>query len=186
MSCSNFGILNWDSPTRLPGNANPSSPDVSLASASLITSTNWQGEEPRLRPSTNPHYIADGYHYQPDITSFQHLPGKGKLGPIQCREIEDKLSKGRLPTNCQKGEKILRAIILKAASHHIPSGRHRFKSRFQRDNGKARDDLRSRDSTSPALPEMNDEITRITNEHKRLKWRQLVETLDHKTGPTKL
>ena len=36
------GILNWDSPTRLPGNANPSSPDVSLASASLITSTNWQ------------------------------------------------------------------------------------------------------------------------------------------------
>ena len=26
---SNFGIINWDSPTRLPGNANPSSPDVS-------------------------------------------------------------------------------------------------------------------------------------------------------------
>ena len=42
VSGSNFGILNWDSPTRLPGNANPSSPDVSLASASLITSTNWQ------------------------------------------------------------------------------------------------------------------------------------------------
>ena len=40
VSGSNFGILNWDSPTRLPGNANPSSPDVSLASASLITSTN--------------------------------------------------------------------------------------------------------------------------------------------------
>ena len=39
---SNFGILNWDSPTRLPGNANLSSPDVSLASASLITYTNWQ------------------------------------------------------------------------------------------------------------------------------------------------
>ena len=42
VSVSNFGILNRDSPTRLPGNANPSSPDVSLASASLITSTNWQ------------------------------------------------------------------------------------------------------------------------------------------------
>ena len=35
------------------------------------------------------------------------------------REIEYKLSKRRLPTDCQKGEKILRAIILKAASHHI-------------------------------------------------------------------
>ena len=31
---------------------------------------------------------------------------------------------------------------------------------------RARDNLRSRDSTSPALPEMNNEITRITNEHK--------------------
>ena len=39
---SNFCILNWDSPTRLLGNANTSSPDVLLASASLITSTNWQ------------------------------------------------------------------------------------------------------------------------------------------------
>ena len=38
----NFGIPNWDSPKRLPGNTNPSSPDVSLASASLITSTKWQ------------------------------------------------------------------------------------------------------------------------------------------------
>ena len=36
-----------------------------------------------------------------------------------------------------------------------------------------------------ALPEMNDDITRITNKHKRQKWRQFVETLDHKTDPTK-
>ena len=34
------------------------------------------------------------------------------------REIEDKQSKRRLPTNCQKGEKILHDIILKAASHY--------------------------------------------------------------------
>ena len=35
---SDYGILNWDSPTRIPPNAEQSSPDVSLASASLITS----------------------------------------------------------------------------------------------------------------------------------------------------
>ena len=51
---------------------------------------------------------------------------------------------------------------------------------------RARDDIRSRDQTSPALPEMDDEITRTTNEHKRQKWRQFVETLDHKTDHTKL
>ena len=40
------------------------------------------------------------------------------------KEIEDKLNKRRLPTNCQKEEKILRTIILKSASRHIPSGEH--------------------------------------------------------------
>ena len=39
---SDYGILNWDSPTRVPPNAEPSSPDVSLATASLITSCSWQ------------------------------------------------------------------------------------------------------------------------------------------------
>ena len=104
------------------------------------------------------------------------------------REIEDKLRKRRLPTNCQKGEKILRAIILKAASHHIPSGRHRLNKEPVPteilEKMRTRDDIRSRDSTSPALPEMNNEIIRITNEHKRQKWRQFLETLDHKTDPT--
>ena len=42
ISGSNYGILNWDSPTRVPPNAEPSSPDVSLASTSLITSCSWQ------------------------------------------------------------------------------------------------------------------------------------------------
>ena len=39
---SDYGILNWDSPTRVPPHAEPSSPDVSLASASLITSCSRQ------------------------------------------------------------------------------------------------------------------------------------------------
>ena len=39
---SDHGILNWDTPTRVPPNAEPSSTDVSLASASFITSCSWQ------------------------------------------------------------------------------------------------------------------------------------------------
>ena len=84
----------------------------------------------------------------------------------------------------------MRAIILKASSHHIPSGRHRINTEPVPtdilEKMRARDDLRFRNSTSPALPEMNNEITRIKNEHKRQKWRQFVETLDHKTDPTKV
>ena len=36
------------------------------------------------------------------------------------QEFEDKLSNRPLPSDCQKDENTLRAIILKAASHHIP------------------------------------------------------------------
>ena len=38
---SDYGILNWDSATRVPPNAEPSLPDVSLASTSLITPCSW-------------------------------------------------------------------------------------------------------------------------------------------------
>ena len=190
VSGSNFGIHNWDSPTRLPGNANPSSPDVSLASASLITSTNWQTK-------TNL-----GSDHLPILISLQmghtinHIPHRISFNfkktnwDRYSREIEDKLSKRRLPSNCQKGEKILRTIILKAASRHIPSGRHRINTEPVPaeilEKMRARDDLRSRDPTSPALQQMNDEITRTTNEHRRNTWRQFVETVDHRTDPSKL
>ena len=39
------------------------------------------------------------------------------------QEIEHKLSSCHLPTDCQKDEKLFRATLLKAASHHIPTGR---------------------------------------------------------------
>ena len=87
---------------------------------------------------------------------------------------EDKLIKRRRPTNCQKGEKILHTIILQAASQHIPSGRHRITELVPAEileRMRARDDLRSRDHTSPALQQMNDEITRTTNEHGDSSWR---------------
>ena len=84
----------------------------------------------------------------------------------------------------------MRTIILKAASRHIPSGRHRINTEPVPseilEKMRARDDLRSRDPTSPALQQMNDEITRTTNEHRRNTWRQFVETLDHRTDPSKL
>ena len=69
MSGSSFGILNWDSPTGLPGNGNPSSPDVLLASASLITSTNWQTKT-NLGSDHLPILIRR--HNHPDTTSYQH------------------------------------------------------------------------------------------------------------------
>ena len=78
----NFGILNWDSPIRLLGNANPSSPDVSLASASLITSTNYQQTKMNLGSDHLQIFISLQMDYQPYIQSYPLQLTDGKLGPI--------------------------------------------------------------------------------------------------------
>ena len=39
------------------------------------------------------------------------------------QEVAASLSKRSLPTDCQR-EKIIRTVLLKAASHHIPIRRH--------------------------------------------------------------
>ena len=49
-----------------------------------------------------------------------------------------------------------------------------------------RDDLRKVDPASPRLSTMNDEITKVTSEHKRIQWREFVESIDHRTDSTKL
>ena len=42
------------------------------------------------------------------------------------QEVEAALSKRSFPTDCQRDEKIFRTVLLKAASHHIPTGRYRL------------------------------------------------------------
>ena len=104
------------------------------------------------------------------------------------QEVETALSKGSLPTDCQRDEKIFRTVLLKAASHHIPTGRHRVHGEPAEilDVMTRRDDLRIRDATSPELPRLNYEIQNPIYAHKRQKWRDFVETLDQKTDVTKL
>ena len=96
-------------------------------------------------------------------------------------EVEAALSKRSLPTDCQRDEKILRTILLKAASHHIPTVPAEILDVMTR-----RDDLRKRDYTSPELPRLNKDIQKCICEHKRQKWRDFVENMDYKTDITKL
>ena len=122
---SNF-ILNWDSPTRVPPNAEPSSPDVSLASTSLFTSYSWQ----TLSTHSSDH-LPILIRLQMKTTSTPGLRRtyvnlKKADWDRNRQEVETALSKRFLPTDCQRDEKIFRTVLLKAASHHIPTGRHRL------------------------------------------------------------
>ena len=182
--------LNTDSPTRLPGNANPSSPDVSLASASLITSSEWQ-----THTTMSSDHLSILIGLQTTATSsparhrtYINLKQPDRTGYKQ--EIERKLSSRHLPNDCQKDEKLFRATLLKAASHHIPTGRRKLYTQQVPAEILAkmeeRDDLRKQDPASPRLSTMNDEITKATSDHKRRQWREFVESIDHKTDITKL
>ena len=118
-------VLNTDSPTRLPGNADPSSPDVSLASASLITSSEWQTH---TTMSSDHLHILIGLHITSTSALSRHrtyINLKKTDWTRYRQEIERKLSSRHIPTDCQRDEKLFRATILKAASHHIPTGRRK-------------------------------------------------------------
>ena len=134
MCGSNFGILNWDSPTRLSGTANPSSPHVSLAS--LITFTNWQTKT-NLGSDHIP--ITISLKMNATINPIQHRSSinmKKANWNRYCRKIEDKMRKTRLSTNCQKKEKIY--CVPSFIKHHhttfplddTDSTHHRFQQRY--------------------------------------------------------
>ena len=102
---SDYVILNWGSPTRVPPNAEPSWPDVSLQSDSLNTSCSWFTLSTlssdhlqiliilQMKPPSNPglrrHYV--------NIKKANWNRHR--------QEVEATLGKRSLPTYCQKGEK---------------------------------------------------------------------------------
>ena len=96
-----------------------SSPDVSLGSASLINSTNWQMKM-NLGSDHLPIFL-DLQMYA-SINPIQHRSSinmKEANWDRYSREIEDKLSKRRLPTNCQKKIKDLACHNSFLKQHHI-------------------------------------------------------------------
>ena len=78
VSISSFAVIDTDSPTRLPGNADPSSPDVPLASASLITPVRMANtHDHELIPSAHPYRIIDNCHLITYPAQNLHQPQEG-------------------------------------------------------------------------------------------------------------
>ena len=186
---SDYGIVNRDSPTRVPPNAEMS-PDVSLVSTSFITPCSWQ----TLSTLSSDH-----------LPILIRLQMKTTTTPGLCRtyvnlkkanldryrqEVEAALSKRPLTTDYQRDDKIFRTVVLKASSHHIPTGRHRLHGEHVPaeilDVMTRRDDLCKRDPTSPELPILNYDNQNRIYAYKRQKLRYFVEALDQKTDVTKL
>ena len=173
-----FAVLNTDSLTWLSGNVDPSSPDVSLASASLITSSDWQ-----THTTMSSDHLPILIGLQTTATSSParnrtYISLKKADWTQYRQEIERKLSSCHLPTDYQKDEKLFQATLLKAASHHIHTGRRKLYTKQVPAEilamMKERDDLRKQDPASSRLSTMNDEITKAISDHKRRRWREFV------------
>ena len=166
---SDYGVLNWDTPMRAPLNAEPCSPDVSLASASLITLCSWQ----TLSALSSVHIpILVILQMKTTTNAGQrrtYVNLKKEIWDRHTQEVEVILSKHSLPTDCQQHVKNFRTVLLKAASQHITTGRYRLHEEPVPaeilDMMNRRDDIRKRDPNSPELPRLNYEIQTHTSVH---------------------
>ena len=80
------------------------------------------------------------------------------------------------------GRGIFRTILLKAASHHIPTGRHRLNEEPVPPEIVGM--MTSAKETSPELPRLNKDIQKCIYVWQR--WRDFVKTMDKKTDLTKV
>ena len=119
----NYGIISWESATSVPPNVEPSSPDVSLSSASLITSYSWQ-----TLSTLSSDYLPILIRLQMKTSSYPGLRRiyvnlKKTNWDRYRQDVEAALNKRFLPTDCQRDENIFITVLLKAPSHHIPTVR---------------------------------------------------------------
>ena len=184
---SNLGCLNEDSHTRLPSNGEPSSPDVSLASLSLLPYTSWKVET-TLNSDHLPIIIAIKTEIQPQRSeNITYINFKKADWEKFENETEKEFDKLPSPSDIYKGEKTFRAILNKVSKLTIPHGRIKdILSEVPTEaviKMKERDRLRESDPLSPEINQLNKDINNCITNHKREKWR---ETVSEKMTSTKL
>ena len=178
---SNHGVLNEESFTRIPTNGQPTSPDISLASLSLLPYTKWEtminlsSDHVPIIISISTSLKTNRCHKRTYV-NFK----KADWNRFQS-ETEDDFSNLPEPTNIHKSEKVFRKIINNASKRCIPAGRIRdiipeiptaTKEKIDK-----RDELRSTTPDHPEIPNINREIYQEINTHRSNKWKETIENL---------
>lgn len=186
---SQYGILNDTSATRITPNCT-SSPDVTLASASLLTCTEW-GTIKALSSDHVPIII----RVQRTITK-QNSERRTFINFAKAdwegfkQHIEEEFDRKQLPNSAHLGEKIFNKTLRKAARIFIPAGRiPEIRPNFPTSAARLadeRDNLRANDPSNPRIPEMSFEIKKMVNEHKRNQWRSHLEKCSFVPGTKNL
>ena len=188
---SSHGVLNEDSPTRVPKNGQPTSPDISLASDSILLSTEWCTAT-TLRSDHLPIVIRvlleEPAKYGAPNRTFTNL-AKANWDGWQ-KEIESALENSDRPTDVYCGESKFRYLLNKSSSHNIPSGRIPIiRPSFPSEAAKLadeRDEIRKTNPASPQIEVLNQQIDEKVKGHKQSKWRDSLSTFSKHSNVGKL
>ena len=173
IGASNLGVANTEAQTRLPAgdNARPSSPDITLASLSLLPYLDW---ETKITMGSDhlPIIITCATNIQPVISDKKTYVNFKKADWAGFRtESEAEFMNLDPPTNVHQAEKTFRTILNKASKSNIPHGRIKKLLPTIPDEAKAkiteRDQLRAQNPNSPQIHNLNQEIETLVRENKK-------------------
>ena len=194
ITSSSFGVLNENSPTRAPPEGPSTSPDISLVTPNLLLTTEWKvitslssDHLPIILSLTDTSPLSFSTHQT--FTNFAKADwDKFKL------ETDSRFASLHLPPSSHfsapKLEKQFRSIILDAAKHNIPSGRHIHHfpgiTPAIKQLIKERDDLRSCNAPTAVIAAKTETINSLINTNKTKKWQSFISNLDPRRGTKKL
>ncbi|XP_036327227.1 uncharacterized protein LOC118739838, partial [Rhagoletis pomonella] len=162
--------MNDDAPTRIMGSCS-SSPDLTIASAGLINSISWR---PMLTLASDHLPIVVSINKPTDFAPADHrtYTNFNEADWDGFAEVtESSFAALPTPTNIHTGESQFRRVVTAAAARFIPSGRiAEVRPNFPAEAAvlaNERDHLRQVDPGDPRLRDLNLEIRKLVNQHKR-------------------
>ena len=172
-----FFFLNLDCPTRKARDETKSSPDVSIASASLVSSVDLSVHT-KLNSDHLPILVNFLDNFLPRRDRETYVNFCKADWPRFTAELDDLVSQLPPPAGCSSGERLLRDAIKTASKHSIPAGfRRDFKPEFPReavDVAAERDRSRSSTPNDPRIEQLNLEISNLVSANKQRVWREKV------------
>ena len=186
INASTYACLNEDTPTRLPANGQPTSPDISIASASLLTSAEWYtvtalnsdhlpiivkiATMPQTTPACHRSYIN---FTKANWTKFTSMTEK----------LFEEANNHTTNTNCSRLEKTFRHIINTVSKQCIPAGRfNHYKPCLPteiRTLINRRNFTRQTNPQSADIARINAEINTAICKLKQERWREFSESLKY-------
>ena len=173
----NFGVINEDLPTRVTANSS-TAPDISFASSNLIPCTTWKVEH-KMKSDHLPIVISLSADIQKTrakkqtYVNFDKADWEGFKNHTEevfanARHIGDE------DKDIHNAEKYFRKTIQKAAGKYIPAGRiPKVFNALPREAVsliEERDEIRKHNPNDNRIPELNNNINKIANEHRKKKW----------------